>query len=601
MAETGRARIPEEGIERSLAAMGGAWWERLKAMPVGRRRWLGAGLLLLLGVGSGLAWVAARPDWRVLFSGLEAKDVQTVEQELAAAGIAYEPTPDQTGVQVAADQLDKARMTVAAKGMPQTGRMGFELFDKPNWVGSEFDEHVNYQRALEGELEHTIAMIGDVRSARVHLVLPQQSLFLAEEKPAKASVVMKLKRSAMSPEQADAVRNLVASAVEGLTPGQVTLVDADGRTDLERGSRAGSAELAAEQEIEARLVAMLEPLAGAGNVRATVNLSYVTASTEHLDEVYDPTKAAQLSTNHKELMNAAPATRPSGVPGAASNSPAASPVGAVQGTSAAAAPGVPPLLAPKSDLPVYPSSNAVGQNSKEENDTFAVTKHTVHSEEGPGRIRRVTAAIVVNDRMGVEGTGATAHAVWHARTADELHRLEGLAQAAVGFDPQRGDQVVLENVSFTSNVAEPKASGFAGFTEEAKGMLQQQPGLLRTVTLGLLGAAVVLLVVRPVATQVVASLREPALLAQPSGDDAFVAAAERSLPAPRTETRNDSDVGDEAERGVRKEATAKRLASRPVSSSAVLEQIAENIRREPAQSTRLLEAWITAGTDGEVR
>src|ERR1700728_2886127 len=172
------------------------------AMPAGKRTWLIASAVFLAAMCAGMIWFAERPDWRVLFSGLDGKDVQQVSQELAAAGIPYETTVDGAGIQVPAEMLDKARMEVAAKGMPQTGRLGFELFDKPNWVGSEFDERVNYQRALEGELEHTIGTISAVRSARVHLVLPQQSLFSGEQKQAKASVVLKLKRSSMDPEQA---------------------------------------------------------------------------------------------------------------------------------------------------------------------------------------------------------------------------------------------------------------------------------------------------------------------------------------------------------------------------------------------------------------
>ena len=158
--------------------------------------------------------------------------MQQVSQELAAAGIPFQTTADGTGVEVPAELVDKARMEVAAKGMPQSGRLGFELFDKPNWVGSEFDEKVNYQRALEGELEHTIGTLEVVRSARVHLVLPKESLFAGEEKVAKASVVLKLRRSTMTPEQTDSIRNLVAGAVENLSAQQVTLVDADGRVNL---------------------------------------------------------------------------------------------------------------------------------------------------------------------------------------------------------------------------------------------------------------------------------------------------------------------------------------------------------------------------------
>ncbi len=216
------------------------------AMPPGKRTWLIASVVFLAAMCAGMLWFAERPDWRVLFSGLDGKDVQQVSQELAAAGIPYETTVDGAGVQVPAEMLDKARMEVAAKGMPQTGRLGFELFDKPNWVGSEFDERVNYQRALEGELEHTIGTMGMVKSARVHLVLPQPSLFSAEEKVAKASVVLKLKRASVDPEQADAIRSLVAGSVENLSVDQVTLVDADGRVNFkQRSSNAAEADAGA--------------------------------------------------------------------------------------------------------------------------------------------------------------------------------------------------------------------------------------------------------------------------------------------------------------------------------------------------------------------
>jgi flagellar M-ring protein FliF len=110
----------------------------------------------------------------------------------------------------------------------KSGRLGFEIFDKPNWVGSEFDEQVNYQRALEGELEHTVGSLADVESARVHLVMPHDSLFREQERPAKASVVLKLRHRSLADGEPEAIRNLVASAVDGLTPDRVVLVDAAG-------------------------------------------------------------------------------------------------------------------------------------------------------------------------------------------------------------------------------------------------------------------------------------------------------------------------------------------------------------------------------------
>jgi flagellar M-ring protein FliF len=576
-------------VEQAMAMLTGLR-QRFAAMPAKSRTWLIASVVVLAAATAGMAWYAQRPDWRVLFSGLDGKDVQQVAQELAAAGIPYEMTADGGGVQVPAENLDKARMEVAAKGMPQTGRLGFELFDKPNWVGSEFDERVNYQRALEGELEHTIGTISAVRSARVHLVLPQPSLFSGEQKMAKASVVLKLKRASMDPEQAEAIRSLVAGSVENLNPDQVTLVDADGRVSMKpRTKDAVAGDL--EQGMEAKLVAMLEPLAGRDNVRATVNVSYAEGAEERTDEIYDPTLMATVSLQ-KSDQSAASAVKAQGVPGTASNSPAGAPVGAVAGSQAAAAPGTPPLLQ-KESLPVYPQSGGGGQTIHQENGTYAVTKHIIHSEEGPGRIRRVTAAVVVNDRATTEGTGKAAQMVWKPRSPEEMHRLEQLAQAAVGFDARRGDQVVMENVSFSGNVVEVQPAGMEKMMNEARSIAHGQPGLIRTLMIGLCGVLLVLFVLRPVARQVNATLKEPLLLEGGRTNQSAVAMVGNGVAEPWNGAgygRPDGrlDAGAEPYRSPAQQASAQQASAQ----QGVFEHVAAHIRREPGQSTRLLEAWI---------
>ncbi|WP_433972946.1 flagellar basal-body MS-ring/collar protein FliF [Tunturiibacter lichenicola] len=563
-------------------AMASAFRDRLMAMPAGKRTWLMASAVFVAAVCTAMLWFAGRPDWRVLFSGLDGKDVQQVSQELATAGIPYQTTADGAGLQVPADMLDKARMEVAAKGMPQTGRLGFELFDKPNWVGSEFDERVNYQRALEGELEHTIGTLGVVKSARVHLVLPQPSLFAAEEKTAKASVVLKLKRSSIDPEQGDAIRSLVAGSVENLSVDQVTLVDADGRVNFKQRS-SNAAEADAEEAMATKLVAMLEPLAGRDNVRATVNVSYDEGSEERTDEVYDPTEVATLSMQKSEQVSAGRGV-PSGVPGTASNSPGAAPEGAVAGSQAAAAPGTPPLLQ-KQALPVYPQQGTgLGQSMHQENGTYGVTKHLVHEEQGPGRVRRVSAAVVVNDRSVTEGTGKFEHVVWKPRSAEEMHRLEELAQAAVGYDSRRGDQVVMQNVSFSTNTPEVKAPTMDRLMEQILGLLHTQPGLMRTAVIGICGVLLVLFVLRPVAREVTATLREPMLLESRTPHVEVLAPGDEQL------FPSESEPGSDALLTRSKNKTYQLQQG-------IFDQVSEHIRREPAQSTRLIEAWI--GTSEE--
>lgn len=575
--------MPDAGTAQRAADMLAALRERWVAMPPKRQRILVAASCMVAALCAGILWFAQRPDWKMLFTGLEAKDAQQVSQELAAAGIPYQMTADGSGIEVPADRLDKARMEVAAKGMPQTGRMGFEIFDKPNWIGSEFDERVNYQRALEGELEHTIGSLSAVRSARVHLVIPQPSLYSEEEKPAKASVVLKLKRSAMDPAEADSIRSLVAGAVDNLTPAQVTLVDADGRVNLQPRSSETAENEEIEQELEAKLVAMLEPLAGRDNVRATVNVSYDQGSEERTDEVYDPTQTAPLSMQRSEQSSMGQ-SRPSGVPGTASNTPAGSPKGAVQGSTAAAAPGTPPLLQ-KENLPVYPQAGVPAQTMKEENGTYAITKHMIHSQEGPGRVRRVTAAVLVNDRLMNEGAGKLEHTVWKPRSGEEMHRLEQLAQAAVGYDPRRGDQVVLENISFTSNQPVVKPSVLDRAMEGVRSLVQA-PGVLRTLMVGALGLLLVLFVVRPAVQQVTSALREPMLLTTGG-----TTAGTPELHAPTPE----STPGLPERVEMRKEP---RLRV-PTTRDGMLDYVAQSIHRDIGESTRLLEAWIGTNTETE--
>jgi flagellar M-ring protein FliF len=563
------------GRAGSLATQVRARW---MAIPAGQRRWIGASGFIVAAVCAAMLWYAGRTDWRVLYSGLDAKDVQQIAQELAAAGIPYEVTEDGSGVKVGADQMDKARMEVATKGMPQSGRMGFELFDKPNWVGSEFDEQVNYQRAMEGELEHTIGTLSAVRSARVHLVLPKETMFAGEQHEAKASVVLKLKRSVMPPEQAESIRNLVAGAVESLTPEQVTLVDADGRVSMNAQTK-GAAEMDAERSLEEKLVAMLELTVGHDNVRATVNVSYDESSVEKTDEVYDPAQTATLSMQ-KTSQTVMPTARATGVPGTVSNTPAATAPGAANAATTAAVPPLMQVAAKDKDagLPVFPQANAgATQSSTEESGTYGVTKHMTHEEHGPGRVRRLTAAIVVNDRMMMEGAGKQAHEVWKPRSAQEMTRLQELAKAAVGFDSARGDEVVVENVGFSSNVPEVAPAMPEKLMEEAQDVLHQQPGLLKSAGWAGLALLLMVMVVRPLTRQMVASMK---VAGEPMGLAAGGAAV--------TETERALAAGTTLQPRV------------PSAAAGIFDHVTHQIRQEPGQSTRLLSTWIGQTVEGGV-
>jgi flagellar M-ring protein FliF len=518
-----------------VAGLSGRARVRWAAMQPAQRGWAlaAAGLVGLLA--GGLLWYALRTDWRTLYAHLDTEEARQTGQILAQAQIAFETTPDGSGIRVAAAQLDKARLVTAAKGGIKSGRLGFEIFDKPNWVGSEFDERVNYQRALEGELEHTVGTLSDIESARVHLVLPHDSLFRDQERPAKGTVVLKLRHGALADGEPEAIRNLVASAVDGLTPERVVLVDAAGRLPL--GPKTAEAmRLTAEQALEEKLIATLEPVTGAGNVRASVTLEYDPAATEETEESYDPDQTVTLSMQRSE-QTAGPQPVAAGVPGTASNAP---------NTQA---------------LPVYPQPIAPAQTAKSESGTYGASKTVRHTVENPGRVRRLTAAIVVNDRLAQSASAGKA-ALWQPRSAEELRHLTALAQAAVGFDTARGDLLTVEDLAFEENRLQPPVSPASQLLAAA----EHSPLLVKYAALltGLLG--VLLLGVRP------------ALRRARAAPSAAAHGAAKELPAAVPPALNPPEPA---------EADPERQRTQEI-----FEQVTGHLKREPAQSSRLLQSWI---------
>ncbi len=493
---------------------------------------------LLAAVAGTLAWYGLRTDWRTLYTGLDPDEARTIADTLTQAQIPFDLSQDGATLRVPAAQLDKARLAASAKGGLKTGRLGFEIFDKPNWVGSEFDEQVNYQRALEGELEHTIGTLADVQSARVHLVLPHDSLFREDQRPAKASVVLKLRRGTLSDGEPEAVRNLVASAVDGLSSDHVVLVDADGHLPL--GPKTAEAvETSAEQALEDKIVAELEPVTGPGNVRASVTLEYNAAASDVTQETYDPSQTVTLSMQRSEQTVGSQQV-PAGVPGAASNAP---------NTQAE---------------PVYPKQTTGPESAKTESGTYAASKTVKHVSEGPGQVRRMTAAIVVNDRL-MTPAAKNKPAVWQPLSADELRRLTAVAQAASGFDAARGDTLTVEDLAFASNRPEPPAP----IAQQAMSAVRSSPELVK-YALVLAGTVLVLFfVVRPV-------LRHAGTLLQQAG-------ASHALPAGTASGGGAAALGP----SVSPEEEAERARAQ-----AVFDRVTDHLKREPTQSSRLLQSWI---------
>jgi flagellar M-ring protein FliF len=504
-------------------------------MQTSQRAWAVVSAVLLTGLLGGTLWLMLRPDWRTLYANLDREDARQLGMVLTQAQIPFDVAADGAAIRVPAAQLDMARLTTAGKGGIKSGRMGFEIFDKPNWVGSEFDERVNYQRALEGELEHTVASLSDVESARVHLVMAHDSLFREQERPAKASVVLKLRHRSLADGEPEAIRNLVASAVDALAPERVVLVDAAGHVPL--GPKTADAmRFSAEQALEEKLISTLEPVTGAGNVRASVTLDYEAAASEETKESYDPNQTVTLSMQRTE-QTSGPQAIAAGVPGTASNAPNSQ------------------------SLPVYPQQNTAPQSAKSESGTYGASKTVRHTVENPGRVRRLTAAIVVNDRL-VQAAAKGKAAVWQGRSPAELRNLTSLAQAAVGFDSNRGDLLTVEDLAFDDNRAEPQGPALGRALAEA----ENSPVLVKYVALLLALLVMLTFGVRPALRRATAATS-------------------------KATTEKTKEIGAQTQAALAAP-VAVPLDPERTRAQEILEQVTGHLKKEPAQSSRLLQSWI---------
>jgi len=494
----------------------------------------------------------ATPDYKPLMTGMEASDAQALGARLAAKSVPYQISQDGKTVSVPADKIDSSRLEVASEGMPRSGRLGFEIFDKLNWGQTEFDEKVNYQRALEGELERTIATLRDVESARVHLVMPTDSVFVDREGEAKASVILKLRSGQLSDETHRAIASLVSGAVERLTPQNVTVIDADTNQPLisHHGNSATDAEL--ETQLSQRLVSTLEPVVGAQRVRASVNVEYDPSTSEENRETYDPKSAVAITMQRTEEQVGSKGAI-GGIPGTASNVPAGSAPNDKNATALAKA--------------TEESDDDTVSTSKSENGTYAVDKLTRHTLQPAGRIRRVSAALLVDDAIDIQEVNGKSTENRRKRTPEELKQIEALAAAAIGLDKERGDTLAVQNLSFQQlpQDAPPAPTKL----EKVRVTLNDWSSSIRYVVIFLLFLLVYLFLIRPIKRQAMEAFRQ-----LPS----------RSAELLKAETESQQLGGVSSEILSLTDVQRRTLG--------LQKQLAEKVKNEPAVTGRVLQAWL---------
>ena len=527
--------------------------EFVRGLTWKQRALLGGGALLVIGTLYVFVQLIGTPEYKTLYSGLNPRDTESLTAQLKNKKIPFQTSPDGTSVLVPADKLDAARLEVASQPLPNSGRMGFELFDKPNWAGSDFSEKVNYQRALEAELERTLSSMSEVEAVRVHLVMPAESLFTEREHAAKASVMIKLS-SAHLPERSEAaIRQLVAGAVDRLTPENVVVIDAD--THLPVGGQLGSAEgddHGLDQELAKRVVATLEPVVGAEGVRASVHVERDPTSGEETRETYDPNSAVAISMTRSEERLGSESL--GGVPGTSSN-------------------------LPNAKTPAAGKSDPETHSTKTETGTYAVNRTVRHTIEPAGRIKRIAAALLVDDAIETVTQNSQRVATRRKRTPEEMKQIEDLARAALGIDSSRGDLLAVENLSFQTLQTEPPLT--LTRAQRIQRTLYGYSWLLRYAALACLFASVYLLLLRPVKRQMLAAFRE-----LPKRLSAGHAQGEVAGAAAANSTAELEDIlGKPLGEG---DVTFKKV-------SALKKHLVEKVKGEPAGATRLIQNWLHEG------
>ncbi len=521
-------------------------------------------------------------DFKPLFTGVAPEDAAAIVQKLRESGVEYRLPEGGGSVLVPSAHLAELRLNMAAAGLPKTGRIGFELFDKTNLGATEFTEHINYRRALEGELERSVMSLAEVEQARVHLTFPKDSVFLEAQQPAKASVLVKIRPHAqLATANVAAISNLVASAVEGLAPAAVAVLDMNGNL-LSRPKQAGpegdgasDGSLDYRRQIETDLLAKingtLEPLLGANKFRAGVSVDCDFTGGELSEEAFDPGRSVMASSQRTE--DSAGTGTASGIPGTPSTLPR--PVG-------------------------KPATGTNRVTRMTESITYQTTRTVKKTRLPAGGLKKISLAILVDNELKWQQEKSGFKRVLVPPTPEKLKVIRDLVAGVTGFNADRGDQLVVETLPFenTLNVEPPEVA------KPVVPVKQQGPFVWppdrNTLLIG--GGALALLIVMGFLAAM--ALRKRGAAAAASTDKALPAGENGALTVqtptgPTLETQMESKLAERDSIQAQLEAQAlKSLQLSPVitkTAEVLAKHLREKIRQDPEVSTQVLRTWINEG------
>jgi flagellar M-ring protein FliF len=490
------------------------------ALTLNRKIAVAAGVAALVAViATGVIW-SRTPDYKVLFSNLSDRDGGAVVAALSQQNVPYKFSEAGGVIMVPADKVHDARLRLASQGLPKGGTVGFELIEAQKFGTTQFQERLNYQRGLEGELARSIMALAAVESARVHLALPAANGFFREQQKPSASVLLQLHAGrTLERSQVAGIVHLVASSVPDMGIKQVSVIDQSGGLLSGPGDNAVPGGLDAsqlqylrtmEQSYIQRILEIVEPIVGRGNVKAQVNADVDFTLSESTAEQYRPNQSGEPAAVRSQQVTesqAGGAAGAGGVPGAMSNQPPATPASPING-------------APQAMSAGNAAGSAAARDARRDSTTnFEVDKTVKVTRNASGNLKRLTAAVVVNHRRTVDAEGK---ATLTALDAKDVEQIQSLVREAIGFNKERGDALNVVNAPFSSEEI-PKPEPIPMWKDpEITGLARSVGMQLGLVLLGLLA---IFGVVRP-------ALKRPAAQAQTNRSATTVVANDVALPAP---------------------------------------------------------------------
>ncbi|MCC6778333.1 MAG: flagellar M-ring protein FliF [Hyphomicrobiales bacterium] len=494
--------------------------EFLKSLGAARIAAMGAVTAALIGFFAFVILRVTAPQMTTLFTDLSFEDSASIVKDLERRNIPFELKNDGAGIMVPKDRVTRLRMKLAEAGLPKGAGVGYEIFDKSDALGAtSFVQNINHLRALEGELARTVRALDRVQAARVHLVLPERPLFSRDKAEASASIVLRV-RGMLEPQQVRAIRHLAASAVNGLKPERVSIVDESGRL-LADGAKTSDSltaalgeerQLAFERRMRDQVETIVSSIVGPGRARVQLTADFDFNRITQTSEKFDPEGRVLRSSQTREESS-----------GAGDQSG--------QVTVGNELPG-----APQRQGDAAPPREQ--SRKSEEIVNYDISRSTKTEVTEGGRVNRISVAVLVDGNYSKNDKGETSY---QAREKEEIDRIAALVRTAIGFDSKRGDQVEVVNLRFADvpTFAVPEPQGFMAFLQFTK------DDVMRWIEQGvmlLLALVVLLLVVRPLVQRIIAPESTAARALAGGGQDPGAAGELEEIKANPSQTAKMIDI-----------------------------------------------------------